>query len=62
MYRLNYGNGTVSEMFERESGARAAYKRQRQYDKDNRQLYCSLYIERYVGDGEWIRVQSPILD
>lgn len=48
MYRVNYGNGQVSQTFKSLNAARQELAR----------LSCGFaYVQRYVGDGEWARVR-----
>ena len=59
-YRLNYGNGQVSETFSTLKAARGAFAAQVRFDRDCRASSGSLRIERYEGDGEWVTVRRDL--
>lgn len=52
-YRLNYGNGQVSETMEPYSAAVDAYRAQVRFDRDLHQSSGDLQIEVYDGGGVW---------
>lgn len=57
MFRLNYGNGQVSGNFDTLKEANFALRRQKEYSARISQA-DSTYIQRYIGDGEWERVEE----
>ena len=58
-FRLDYGNGQVSERMTRREAV-DAYRRQRQYDTRHGFSSGSLCVARYLGEGEWRRVNVQV--
>lgn len=56
-YRINYGNGQVSESMSKVKAIQSLREQKEYSNRIGQGGYNSyLYLERYEGDGEWVKV------
>lgn len=62
IYRVNFGNGQVTNSFNSRQSAINYMKAQREYDRDRSygQSSNGMFLQKYEGDGEWSTVNLKL--